>query len=163
MGKKNKGITGKLIMLLLIVPLSFGIYYAGNYIVDKDDTETSEKIDGKFEINVDGIKITNNNYRHHLANVGDSLIIEFKDTETNELVNEKIKVSTTADADKALVIKDMFGSEQFAAIKISLKEHTKNAKVSFYNATINLYFTLWIYSNIINAETIELPSITFYE
>lgn len=163
MRKNNKGITGKLIMLLLIVPLSFGIYYAGNYIVDKGDTETSEKIDGKFEIYVDGIKITNNNYRHHLANVGDSLIIEFKDTQTNELVNEKIKVSTTAHSENTLIIKDMFGSDQFTTVKITLKEHTKNSKVVFYNSKINLYFTLLIYSDIVYVESIEIPPVIFYE
>lgn len=165
--RKGQGnnFLGTLLMLLLIIPITYGIYFGSKFIIgDGTDINTSQGTDLKqVDVYVAGAKIMGNEHTHLISEIGKSVNIEFKEKGQSDYLNSKITYMPNQAAIEALEIKDTFGSDEFTNTKITLLQITNNAKVIFMDAADTFSFILNIKYEYTSAAEIIVPDITFYE
>lgn len=170
MGKNNKGIIGTLLMLLLLIPLSYGVYYGVNYLLK--DTETSDTTQEQIEglaIFIAGEKIAVINskdvyeYTYFLPNIGDEVDVDFMKNGTDQYHENNVKYNLNDDAKQSLEIKDAFQTNTFHKTRIRLKQVTNTARITFTDDKDTFYFRLFIISEIVIAENITFTDVIFYQ
>lgn len=170
---KSKSSLGSLLMLLLIIPLSLGIYYTFNYLLDDIQTSDSEPpaiTDKGVSVYIDSKKIKDIPehalYEHTLLipDIGDTATIDFKHIDTEIDYNKKIIYSMNDEAENKLKITKQYSeSGTYFTHTVRLQDFTTSARITFTDENYSFYLRLTITAEIIEAETIIISDITFYE
>lgn len=160
---KSKGVIGTIITLLLIIPIAFGIYYGGQYLLgDLSSSDNSNDVLNQVDIYVNGTKVQEHEYTFLLPSVGDSVLVDFKKEASVEFYDKKIIFTPNYDASQYLSITDNFDTGQFVQTKVTLLGKTNSAQVIFSDESYSFNFTLKIICEYTQVTTINVPDITFW-
>ena len=161
MAKRKSNFIVTIFMLLLLIPASLGIYYAGQYIFPNSNSEPVSENE-EVDVYVNAQKITKTEHIHLLETPGEFVIVDFKKANSSDYVDTKIILTKNQEAEDNLLIEDAFDSGQNVRTKITLLTRVQNARIMFSDEDYNFTFLLKIESDFVIVTDIDVPDIIFY-
>lgn len=166
MSKNNSG-WETILMLLLIIPIAFGIFYGTQYLLGNpsssdSSSEDSDKGSTFIDVYVNGLKVESKEYTYTLPQVGDSVLVDFKKKSNIEYYEGKIIFTPNFDANQYLQIIDNFDTGQFVQTKITLLGFTNDARVVFSDENYSFNFILNIKAEFKPITSITIPGTSIW-